>query len=123
LHQTGKGLTKMGRPRKIKSPMGLDDWLRRMLPEKRPEDRMKIFREWRRLNLRTTLKREPSDQEIADEIEIIRGLDAFNYPFGFGDSLRDFVPEFHKQNRINRAQAAANKRWSKKSEKKSLRDF
>jgi hypothetical protein len=110
----------MGRPKKVQFPLGLDDWLRRMLPKKRPEDRMKIFREWRRLNLRAKFKREPTDQEVEEEIKLIRErkFDPSNYVFGFGDSLMDYVPEFHKQNRIKRAQIAAAKRWSKKSEKK-----
>ena len=100
--------------------MSLEEWLRRLLREKRPEDRMKIFREWRRLYLQEKLKREPAPQEVEDEIKLWREHDALKYPFGFADLLADFIPEFHKQNRIKRAKTAANKRWSKKSEKKSL---
>jgi hypothetical protein len=112
----------MGRPGKTKFPIGLDEWLRRLLPKKRPEDRMKIFREWRRVNLRAKFKREPTDQEVEEEIKSIRErkFGPSNYVFGFGDSLMDFVPVFHKENRRKKAQTAANKRWSKKSEKKSL---
>jgi hypothetical protein len=103
----------MGRLGKIKSPMGLDEWLRRVLRDKRPEDRMKIFREWRRVSLRTKFKREPTDSEIESEIKLFREHDALTYPFGFADSLSDFVPDFHKQNRIKRSQKAAAGRWSK----------
>ena len=112
----------MGRPRKIKFPIGLDEWLCRILPKKRPEDRMKIFREWRRVNLRAKFKREPTDQELEEEIKLIREqkFGPGNYTFGYADSLSDFVPEFHKQNRIKRAQNAATERWSKKVDKKSL---
>jgi hypothetical protein len=102
--------------------MGLEEWLCRILTEKRAEDRMKIFREWRRLNLRIGFKKEPTDQELEEEIKFIRErkFGPGNYTFGYADSLIDFVPEFHKQNRIKRARTAATKRWSKKSDKKSL---
>ncbi len=110
----------MGRPKKIKRPIGLDVALRFILKKKRPEDRMKIFREWRRKYLMAKFKREPTEQEVEDEIKLIREHDAANFPFGFADSLKDFVPEFHKQNRIKRARTAANGRWSKESDKKSL---
>jgi hypothetical protein len=110
----------MGRPGKTKSPIGLDEWLRRMLPEKRPEDRMKIFREWRRLNLRATLKHEPTDQEVEEEIKLVRErkFGPANYVFGYGDSLRDFVPIFHKENRRKKAQSAAVISWSKENREK-----
>ena len=112
----------MGRPRKIERPIGLEECLRRLLPKTRPEDRMKIFREWRRVNLRATFKREPTDREVVEEIKLFRepNFDAANCPFGFWDSLTDFVPVYHKENRIKRARTAATKRWSKKSDKKSL---
>ena len=98
--------------------MGLDDCLRRMLPKKRPELRMKIFREWRRVNLRATFNREPTDQEIKKEIKVFRER-KFNDPnfiFHFAESFKDFVPDFHKDNRVKKAQKAAKQRWSKKSE-------
>jgi hypothetical protein len=111
----------MGRPRKIERPVGLDACLRRVLRQKRPEDRMKIFREWRREYLKANLKREPTDQEVEDEIKLFRdpSFDGANCPFGFWDSLADFVPNFHRDNRRKRAQIAAAARWSKKSEKSS----
>jgi len=103
----------MGRLGKIKSNMSLDEWLRRVLREKRPENRMKIFREWRRLYLRTKLKREPAEQEVEDEIKWVREHDALSYPFGFADSLREFVSVYHQENRRKRAQSAAVARWAK----------
>ena len=80
---------------------------------------MKIFREWRRVNLRATFKREPTDLEVVEEIKLFRlpNFDGANCPFGFWDSLVDFVPLYHKENRRKKAQIAAAKRWSKKSEK------
>ena len=82
---------------------------------------MKIFREWRRVNLRAILKLEPTDQEVDAEIKFFREckFDTSNYVFGFWDSLTDFVPVYHKENRRKKAQIAAAKRWSKKSEKTS----
>ena len=116
----------MGRPAKITRPIGLDVSLRRVLRMiNRPEDRMKCFREWRRAYLRAKFKREPTDQEVEDEIKLFRepGFDGANCRFGFWDSLADFVPEFHKQNLSKRGQTAANKRWSKKVIKSPWRDF
>jgi hypothetical protein len=120
LHSTDEDLTSMGRLGKIKSPMGLDEWLRRVLREKRPEDRMKIFREWRRVYLRAKLKQEPTEPEVEAEIRLIQEQDALTYPFGFADLLSDFVPVYHQENRRKKAQIAAAKRWSKKNEKRPL---
>lgn len=112
----------MGRPRKLKHPVVLEVALRLALPKKRPEDRMKIFREWRRSYLTATLKREPTDQELEDEIKLFRGLD-FNaanlHPF-FWEVLKDFVPVFHKENSSKKAHIAAATRWSRKSGKNPL---
>jgi len=112
----------MGRPGKNKHPIGLEVGLRLVLRKKRPEDRMKIFREWRRTILRATLKREPTDQEMETQIKLFRepNFNAANCPFGFWDALSDFVPIFQKENRTKKAKIAAAKRWSKKSEKKRL---
>lgn len=112
----------MGRPGKIKRPIRLEVALRYTLRKKRPEDRMKIFREWRRTILRAELKREPTDQEIEAQIKLFRepDFDAANTPDGFWDCLHDFVRVFHQENRRKKAQIAAVKRWSKKSEKKRL---
>jgi hypothetical protein len=111
----------MGRPKNRKFPVELDALLLIALPMKRLEDRMKIFREWRRTELRAELKREPTDQEVAAEIQLIRDW-KFHNPnqmFRLTEALRDFVPEFEKENRRKKAQIAANAKWSKKSEKSS----
>ena len=107
----------MGRPRKIKRPVGLDAALRHILSKKRPEDRMKIFREWRRTILRAELKREPTDQETEAQIKLFRepDFDAADCAFGFWDLLNDYVPIFHAENRRKRARIAADIRWSKEN--------
>ena len=81
---------------------------------------MKIFREWRRAILRAVLKREPTDQETETQIKLFRGpdFDAANCPFGFWEMMKDFVPDFHKENRRKKAQIAAEKRWSKEKPEK-----
>lgn len=108
----------MSRPGKIKHPIGLEVALRLVLRKKRPEDRMKIFREWRRTILRAELKREPTDEDMEAQIKLFRepNFDAANCRPGFWDMLKDFVPVFHKENRRKKAQIAASTRWSKKSE-------
>ena len=105
----------MGRPGKIKRPVGLDAALRFTLLQKRPEHRRKIFRAWRLTLLRATLKREPADQEMEAQIQLFRepDFDAANCPFGFWDLLKDFVPVYQKENRRKKAQSAAVIRWSK----------
>jgi hypothetical protein len=115
----------MARPKKIKFPIGLDEWLRRVLPKTRPEVRMKIFRELRRSILRADLKRPPTEQELVSDIALIRAtkFEQGNRIYEWAYCLRDFVPEFHKQNRIARAKVAAVSRWSKKSEKSTCSDF
>jgi hypothetical protein len=107
----------MARPKKIRFPIGLDEWLRCVLPKRRPEDRMKIFREWRRNFLTTSLKRPPTGQELESEIALIRGIkfDEGNRIHDWAYSLKDFLPDLAKANRRKRAQIAAEKRWSKKS--------
>ena len=112
----------MARPKKIERPIGLEVALRMVLGKKRPEDRMKIFREWRRTILRAKLKREPTEEEVETELKLFRepDFDAANRPFPFWDSLKDFVPVFHQNNRTKKAQHAAITKWSKKSEKNRL---
>ena len=112
----------MARPRKIKLPCGLDDWLRLALHGKRLEDRWKIFREWRRWYLIATLKREPTEDELESEIKKWREFEFYlsNQDGVWMENLRhDFLPIFQKQNRVNRAKAMAAGRWRKKERKSS----
>jgi hypothetical protein len=110
----------MGRPAKIKHPIGLDVALRWTLPKKRAQHRRKIFRAWRVVILRTKLKREPTEQEMEAEFNLFGEpyFDAANCPVGFWDRLKDFVPVYHKENRRKKAQNAAFKRWSKENREK-----
>jgi len=112
----------MARPRKLKFPIGLDDWLRLALRGKRLEDRWKIFKEWRRSYLRITLKREPTESEFELEIKKWKEAEIFDSTqiMVWSDNLRmDFLPKYRKENRIKRAGIAAEKRWSKKNKKSS----
>ena len=109
----------MARPPKTKFPMHLDTWLRLALPKKRPEDRMKILREWRRFSLEKKLNREPTDQELKDEVkqwqehEFFDSHNSYNLMY----SIREFLPIFHKENLSKRAKAMAAGRWTKKIDK------
>jgi hypothetical protein len=110
----------MARPRKVKGPLTLEEWLRIILRKKRPEDRMKIFREWCRFILRVRFNREPTDPEIQEEFKLIRErkFEDPNYTWSLGDSLKEFVPVFHKENSRKKAQSAAAIRWSKQNREK-----
>lgn len=107
----------MPRPRKLKEPFKLDDWLRLALPDKRIEHRWKIFREWRRLFLQQNLKREPTDNELEREIKKWRSIEFYhsNVSANWMYTLRhDFLPEYRKAKRIQRASIAAKASWSPK---------
>jgi|ERR1035437_2594185 hypothetical protein len=107
----------MARPKKIELPIGANEMLRIALPKKRPEDRMKIFREWARSNLSVKLGRLPSDEESQADFELWCKKQ-FNSMFFLNDIaafLRAFVPHFSAANRKRRAHLAATKRWSKKN--------
>jgi hypothetical protein len=112
----------MARPRKFQFPIELDEWLRHVLSKKRLEDRMKIFREWRRMNLALDLKRPPTDHELESDIAQIREtkFENGNRIYEWGYALNDFVPIFAQENRRKKAQAAAAKRWSTKNKKNRL---
>ena len=107
----------MARPIKNKLPINLDAWLRVVLRGKRPEDRFKIFREWRRSYLRQTLNREPTDSEFENGVDKWKKHEFWlSYvEMRWIDNIRlDFLPQFHKENRVKRARIAADKRWTKK---------
>jgi hypothetical protein len=111
----------MARPRKIQWPVSVTEMLRIFLRQKikRPEDRWKVFREWRRWHLeRYKLNRKPTEDELeADVSEWQQGeFYSSDRTYGLMDNLTmDFLPIYRKENRINRARAAAKGRWSKKS--------
>ena len=115
----------MARPKKSEFPINLETVLRVALPRKRLEDRMKIFREWARVNLWVKLGRQPTDEEFHTDLEQwcqkqfnnIMQIDILAM------HLMEFVPRFSAENRKKRAQIAAQKRWSKKNKKPLDRIF
>jgi hypothetical protein len=112
----------MARPKKIKGPFRLDEFLRIALRKKRPEDRWQIFRAWRRYYLKSHLNREPTDGEHEAEIkkwqehEFRDWHETGNLMF----SLQDFVAEYHKENRIQRARRRARKMGQRTSGHKKI---
>jgi len=105
----------MARPKKIKPPVNLETVLRIVLPRKRPEDRMKIFREFAKVNLWARLGRQPSEEEFHREFEEWCKKQFYSGIDWLSDSLKEFVPKYSAENRKKRAQIAAAKRWSEKS--------
>jgi hypothetical protein len=119
-----KAKRQMARPRKITLPTTLDVWLRLALQNKRLEDRWKIFREWRRNYLATTLGRAPTDQELEIEIQKWKQFEFYIslQETVWMDNLRvDFLPKFHKENLRKRAQAMASGTWSKENREKRVK--
>lgn len=108
----------MARPKKSEFPICLERFLLVALPRKRPEDRMKIFREWARGNLWMRLGRQPSEEEFDIEFDGWCKKQFSNLMFVdmLASNLKEFVPRFTAENRKRRAQNAAAKRWSKKSQ-------
>ena len=107
----------MARPRKLKFPIVFNEWLRAALNKKRPEDRMKIFREWRRGQLLGKLGRKPTEQELFDDIKIWqeKEFNGGNFDYVLMDNLRYFAPFYYREARSEKARRNANKRWLKKS--------
>ena len=105
----------MPRPKKATLPASLETILRVTFRQKRPEDRMKIFQEWSRVNLWAKLGRQPTDEEFHTDFELWCQK-PFNNP-AYIDmvvmNLKEFAPKFSAENRKKRAQIAATKRWSK----------
>ncbi|HTB82961.1 MAG TPA: hypothetical protein VK742_04840 [Candidatus Sulfotelmatobacter sp.] len=106
----------MGRPRKIKFPIELDEFLRLALPKRRLEDRLKIYREHLRTDLaldgNTVIHR--SDDEIIALIKMkrLRKFSEDQYECA-RRMLLNFLPQYEANNRKQRAQNAAAKRWGK----------
>ena len=90
---------------------------------KRPEDRWKAFREWRRWHLeRYKLNRKPTESELESDISEWQKAEfyASNHTCNLMDNFTmDFLPIYRKENRINKARKAANRRWSKNNKKSS----
>ena len=106
----------MARPKKVKLPIGLQEVLRIALPNKRTEDRMKIFRVWARSNLTTKLWRAPTEEEFQIEFDLWcnKPFQEMSWVENVAGFLKNFVPHFTAANRKKRAQTAANAKWKKK---------
>lgn len=110
----------MARPKKLTFPIGHVEMLRLILPKKRPEDRMKIFREWSRANLVSKTGRLPTDKEAQAEFEgwcKHQWKDIYAV-HDMADFLKAFVPHFLALNRKERAKTAAKESWSKENREK-----
>ncbi len=95
----------MGRPRKVEYPIRLQEMLRIILRDKRPEDRMKIFREYQRYYLNANLRRQPSEDELEAEIKKWQDTEIYGLNPGFIDNLKfDFLPKYLKENRSKRGE-------------------
>ena len=103
-------------PRPLKFPATLASALRFMLPQKRPEDRMKIYREFIRASLWTEKGRAPTDEEVASVINLVteEKFQSLNHVQHIAEFLERFVPSYESSNRRKRARAGAAKRWPKK---------
>jgi len=111
----------MARPRKPQYPITLEQALRLLLPKKRPEDRMRIFREWARVNLATKLWKQPTEEEFDAEWNLwcSKPFDRSEQLDSISGFLKNFIPQFAAVNRKKRAKTAADKRWAKKNTKPS----
>jgi len=103
-------------PRPLKFPAKLSSVLRFLLPKKRPEDRMKIYREFVRGSLLLSKGIKPTDDEVAASINAIaekkfQSIDQVNM---LGAFLLRFAADYEAYNRKKRARAGALKRWGKK---------
>ena len=120
-------------PKPKKFPVSLDEFLLLSLPNKRTEDRMKLYRESIRLSMRHTRCYQgtggsvipiekipiPSDEEVALVIQRHRAT-------GFNEdqfqhcliSLRHFADWEQKQNQKKRGKAGAAGKWKKQPPEK-----
>lgn len=109
-------------PKAEKYPVRFEDFLRLAMPKKRPEDRLKFYREWLRDSLRFSNYMEklrysgkpydespiPTDEEVAKTIAMDRerGFDQFWFGNAF-TGIQKWLSEYEQRNRIKRAQAGA----------------
>lgn len=84
-------------------PVGLDECLKLALPAKRPEDRMKVFREFLRHNGK-------SDTEIIQEIEYFRAQGFDEEWYKQMHLVRLYARILGRENRSKRAQAGGRAR-------------
>ncbi len=113
-------------------PVSFEEFLRLSLPKKRPEDRMKIYRESIRVSMRHGKCFHPSgnvlpiekipettDEEIAAVISHHKatGFDEIQYQYCL-EALRNFAEWSGKENRKKRAKSGADGKWNEAPPKK-----
>jgi hypothetical protein len=105
---------KQRRPRRPKFPLSLEKFLLLALPQRRPEDRMAIYRQMMRSYLHLKDGRPPSDEEVAAEIHLVRQrkftIEQCNALLGY---VRDSADLIKADNLKKRAKAGAAGRWKK----------
>jgi hypothetical protein len=76
---------------------------------------MKIFREWVRMNASHRFGRPATDQEVAEDLQIIRNrqFQSARQVEDYATFVKQFAIDWASLNRKKRAKAAAAKRWSK----------
>jgi len=86
------------------------------MPQKRPEDRMKIYREFVRANFQYQRGIPPTDDEVATCLDDTKAglFKSMDYVKTMGEFLLRWLPHYEASNRKKRAQAGAAKRWGKK---------
>ena len=95
--------------------MKLDKFLRRALPQKRHEDRGRIYHWFVRESLAGRLSRQPTDAEFAAEMALMRRKEFTDEEFHFmAARVKLAAAMFKIQNISKRGKTAALKRWSKK---------
>jgi hypothetical protein len=126
---TDKDRAKQSEPPKAKKyPATLDEFLRIVMRKKRPEDRMKVFRESIRASIRLNRCYQPSgnvlsydslpiptDDEVAENIQKIRERQ-FNEQ-QFADTAQfvwRFMPYYERETRSKRGKSGAAGKWKTK---------
>lgn len=109
-------------PRPIKTfPAPLPRVLRFLLPNKRPEDRMKIYREFVRGSLYGNKGVPPTDDEVTEAINEVasEGIKTKEHVERLADWIHNvFLPWYTAKNLKKRAKAGAEARWEKWRAKK-----
>ena len=95
-------------PRPKNFPASYDDFLRCVMPNKRPEDRAKCHREYVRQRIHPVPGQTPADDDVANCIAKDKrdGFSKGVYDF-MADDFRRWLPQYEAANRSARARAGA----------------
>jgi len=116
-------------PKAKKYPATLDEFLRIVMPKKRPEDRMKAFREYIRASMRLNRCYQPSesglpyesvaiptDNEVAENIQKLRERQFSEQQFAdTAQFVLRFIPHYEREIRSKRAKSGAAGKWKIKN--------